>query len=106
MRAATPSHSVPSPGCTSARTERVQGGGWVIEYNPWGGLGHREAWRIHAIRHPPGEPALYHHGSPTVAGEGWGTRSRNRAAAARLGRPPDCVPARRTHPPRSTPTPR
>ena len=63
----------------------------MTEYKPWGGLGHREAWRTHANHHPPVEPALYHRGSPTVAGEGWGTRSRDPAAAAGLGRPPDCV---------------
>ena len=69
----------------------MQGGWWGTAYKPWGGLGHSEAWRTHANRHPPVEPALCHRGSPTVAGEGWGTRSREPAAAAGLGRPPDCV---------------
>ena len=69
MRAATP-NSVPSSGCTCAGTGRVQGGGWVTMYKPWGGLGLREARRTHANRHLPVEPALYHRGSPTVAGEG------------------------------------
>ena len=30
----------------------------MTAYKPWGGLGHREAWRTHANRHPPVEPAL------------------------------------------------
>ena len=42
-RVAMPPHSVPSLGCTYARTEPVQGGGWVTEHKPWGGLGHNEA---------------------------------------------------------------
>ena len=69
----------------------MQGDGWVTDYKPWGRLGHREAWRTHANRHPPVEPALHHRCSPTVAGEGWGTRPCDPAAAAGLGRPPDCV---------------
>ena len=43
----------------------VQGG----KLKPWGGLGHRETI---ANRHPPVEPAMYHRGSPTVVGGGWG----------------------------------
>ena len=36
---------------------------------------------------PPVEPALCHRGPPTVAGEGWGARSRDLAAAAGPGHP-------------------
>ena len=63
----------------------------MTNYKPWGGLGHREAQKTLANRHPPVEPALYHCGSPTVAGEGRGTRPHDPAAAAGLSRPPDCV---------------
>ena len=67
------------------------------------GLGHRGARVTPAYRHPPVEPALCHRGFPTVAGEGWGARSRALAAAAGPGHPPDCVLARGGPPPVSPP---
>ena len=73
---------------------------------PWRGLGHRGTRVTPAYRHPPVEPALCHRDSPTVAGEGWGVRSRALAAAAGPGHPPDCVLARGGSPPGFTPTPR
>ena len=66
-------------------------------------LGHRGTRVTPAYRHPPVEPALCHRGFPTVAGEGWGARSRALAAAAGPGHPPDCVLARGGPPPVSPP---
>ena len=84
----------------------MQEGGWVTAYKPWGGLGHREAWRTYANRDPPEEPVLCHRGSTTVACEGWGTQSGDPATAAGLGRPPDCVLAQGNAPACFTPTQR
>ena len=72
----------------------------------WDGLGHTETRSTLAYHHNPVEPVLCHRGSSTVAGEGWGALSREPAAAAGLGHPPDCVLAHGTLPHGFTPTPR
>ena len=82
---------------------RCSGLGQGSAHEPWRGLGHRGTRVTPAYRHPPVEPALCHRGSPTVAGEGWGARSRALAAAAGPGHPPDCVLARGGPPPVSPP---
>ena len=59
--------------CTNTRCLWAMGAG-ESNRKPWSGLGHRESRRTLADRPtPPVEPALYHRGSPTLAGAGWGT---------------------------------
>ena len=84
----SPPHDVP------VQNTRCSGLGQGSAHEPWRGLGHRGTRVTPAYRHPPVEPALCHRGFPTVAGEGWGARSRALAAAAGPGHPPDCVLAR------------
>ena len=90
----SPPHDVP------VQNTRCSGLGQGSAHEPWRGLGHRGTRVTPAYRHPPVEPALCF---PTVAGEGWGARSRALAAAAGPGHPPDCVLARGGPPPVSPP---
>ena len=95
-----PTHDLP------VQNTRRHGSGKKEAHEPWRGLGYRGTRVTPAYRHPPVEPALCHRDSPTVAGEGWGVRSRALAAVAGPGHPPDCVLARGGPPPGFTPTPR
>ena len=67
--------SIPQPVMHLCRTRGVHGLVQGGKLKPWGALG----WagpqgdpETLANRHPPVAPALYHHGSPTVVGGGWG----------------------------------
>ena len=88
VRASSKPTRIRRPRWTCEGPEQEQGGEREAYYKPRSGLGHREAYQTHANRHPPVEPALYHCGSPMVAGEGWGTRTHNPAAAAEAGSSP------------------
>ena len=55
--------------CRTCGVHELRKGG---KLKPWGGLGYRETRKPSLTARPPVEPTLYHRGSPTVVGVGWG----------------------------------
>ena len=72
---------IPLLGWTCAGPKQEQGNEGRSAIQALQQLGHGEVWQTLANQHPPVEPTWYHRGSPTVAGEGSGTRPHDQAEA-------------------------